>query len=200
MASRRRIDTIALQIVPASADQSAVEKAKKTHAAGFSWVASDDRIAAASQGTVAVEGRSIPGRQPWPKGLTHRSFASSSLGEDVGYCIYLPPSYDTSAPDWRAGRLNAGDRHYPVVYYLHGGRPGSELSSTGMASFFSKGMEEGTVPHAIYVFVNGGPLSHYNCEQSSSTPPPPHTEPASPLANPCDVATQVTPFQYKKHY
>ena len=60
------------------------------------------------------------------------------------------------------GRLNGGDRHYPVVYYLHGGRPGNELAGAGMAAFVADAMESGTVPPAIYVFVNGGPLSHYN--------------------------------------
>jgi hypothetical protein len=84
------------------------------------------------------------------------------MNEPVGYCIYLPPGYDASSPDWRSPRLNGGDRRYPVVYYLHGGRPGSELLGAGMASFVADAMEAGTVPPAIYVFVNGGPLSHYN--------------------------------------
>ena len=83
--------------------------------------------------------------------------------------LLSPPTVDRprcadedSAPDWRVGRLNGGDRHYPVVYYLHGGRPGNELAGAGMAAFVANAMEAGTVPPAIYVFVNGGPLSHYN--------------------------------------
>jgi enterochelin esterase-like enzyme len=157
MASRRRLAAITVQVGPASAsppdaDQSA--KQTQMHSRGFRWCASPEQVAASKQG--------VGSRPAWPKGLTHQSFASPSMGEDVGYCVYLPPSYDASAPDWRVGRLNGGDRQYPVVYYLHGGRPGSELASTRMAAFFSEAMEAGTVPHAIYIFVNGGPLSHYN--------------------------------------
>ena len=51
---------------------------------------------------------------PLPKlelpGIEHHTFRSPSMGCEVGYCIYLPPSYDSSAPDWRVGRLNGGDR------------------------------------------------------------------------------------------
>ena len=57
------------------------------------------------------------------EGLHHKSFKSSSMGLDVGYCIYLPKSYEKSS-----------DR-FPVVYYLHGGRPGSEIKSISLVKF-----------------------------------------------------------------
>lgn len=72
---------------------------------------------------------------------------------DVGYCIYLPPSY-SKAP--------AAEQRFPVVYYLHGGRPGSEAKSVKLAAEIHRHMKRGAVAGMIYVFVNGGPVSHYN--------------------------------------
>jgi S-formylglutathione hydrolase FrmB len=86
-------------------------------------------------------------------GLKHATFRSPSMQLDVGYCIYLPPGYE--AADQAAQR-------YPVVYYLHGGRPGSETKSVKLARHVHEAMAAGDVPPAIYVFVNGGPVSHYN--------------------------------------
>ena len=86
-------------------------------------------------------------------GVEHAVFRSKSMGCNVGYCMFLPPQY--SAPE------NA-QRKFPVVYYLHGGRPGSELKSSQMARYIHAHIESGKVPPMIYVFVNGGPVSHYN--------------------------------------
>lgn len=82
--------------------------------------------------------------------VTHGTFSSPSMGVDVGYGIQLPLGYEGS------------DQRYPVVYYLHGGRPGSEAKSLGLSPFIHEAMASGAVPPAIYVFVNGGPVSHYN--------------------------------------
>ena len=82
--------------------------------------------------------------------LKHRTFKSPTLGTDVGYVVMLPPDYDQT------------DDRYPVVYYLHGGRPGSEVKSVKIASFVREAIENQLVPPMIYVFVNGGPVSHYN--------------------------------------
>ena len=57
--------------------------------------------------------------------IDHETFRSDSMGTDVGYCIYLPPGY--------ASTKNIQKR-YPVVYYLHGGRPGSELKCLSMVA------------------------------------------------------------------
>ncbi|MBI1246696.1 1,4-beta-xylanase [bacterium] len=84
-------------------------------------------------------------------GVQHHVFVSPSMNEEVGYCIYLPPGYEKDT-----------DRRYPVVYYLHGGRPGSEVKSVSLAKYFHQYMTESGVPPMIYVFVNGGPVSHYN--------------------------------------
>ncbi|MBA2113572.1 alpha/beta hydrolase [Bremerella alba] len=86
-----------------------------------------------------------------PDGVQHGVFKSPSMKHDVGYCIYLPPSYETDT-----------DRRYPVVYYLHGGRPGNETKSIKLANYFHRYMTHSETPDMIYVFVNGGPVSHYN--------------------------------------
>ncbi|WP_166831703.1 alpha/beta hydrolase [Thalassoroseus pseudoceratinae] len=91
-----------------------------------------------------------PLKQELP-GVTHATFRSPSMGFDVGYCIFLPPGYKEKP-----------EQRYPVVYYLHGGRPGSEIKSVRLATFLQKHMQSGAVSPMIYVFVNGGPVSHYN--------------------------------------
>ena len=86
-------------------------------------------------------------------GVSHATFESPSMKIDVGYCIYLPPGYDDA---------KNRETRYPTVFYLHGGRPGSELKSVKLASQFHEHISSGKVPPMIYVFVNGGPVSHYN--------------------------------------
>lgn len=88
--------------------------------------------------------------------LRHETYFSNLHKTDVGYAIYLPPGYEDSG------------KRYPVVYYLHGGRPGGENKSVAMAKFFDQHMRSGSVPPAIYVFVNGGAVSHYDYPQLKS--------------------------------
>ena len=88
--------------------------------------------------------------------VQHKTFHSQSMGTEVGYCIYLPPGYEKSE------RANS---RYPVVYYLHGGRPGSELKSVGLSVFIEKAIQSNRIPPMIYVFINGGPMSHYDYPQ-----------------------------------
>ena len=71
----------------------------------------------------------------------------------VGYNIYLPPGYEDNA--------NRNIR-YPVVYYLHGGRPGNESVSVGLVESVHAANESGQVRPIIFVWVNGGEVSHYN--------------------------------------
>ena len=84
-------------------------------------------------------------------GVQHKVFRSPSMKTDVGYCIYLPPQYKTEP-----------QQRFPVVYYLHGGRPGSEIKSVNLAVHIDKHIRAKRVAPMIYVFVNGGPISHYN--------------------------------------
>jgi len=86
-----------------------------------------------------------------PQGLSHHTFKSKKNECEVGYCIYLPQQYSQE----KAGR-------FPVVYYLHGGRPGSELKSAKIGAYVDKAMRANEVGPMIYVFPNGGKMSHYD--------------------------------------
>jgi len=121
-----------------NAQENKVKKKKKKVIPPFKWV------------NELPENRKIPG-------LSHKTFKSSSMGIDVGYCIYLPPQYEKES-----------SKKFPVVYYLHGGRPGSETKSVRMANYVSKLMKSGKVKPMIYIFVNGGPMSHYNYPQKEN--------------------------------
>lgn len=86
-----------------------------------------------------------------PAGAEHHTFESAIAGEPVGYVIYQPPQVRTDSA-----------RRVPVLYYLHGGRPGSELKSVSIARDADRLIREGAIAPLILVFVNGGPVSHYN--------------------------------------
>jgi hypothetical protein len=60
----------------------------------------------------------LPAKAALPEGVRHATFRSPSMGIEVGYYIYLPPGYENS------------ETRYPVVYHLHGGRPGGEGNET----------------------------------------------------------------------
>ena len=64
-----------------------------------------------------------------PSGLHHGSFQNPSIPIEIGYAIYLPPQYSE----------DAGSR-FPVVYYLHGGRPVSESRSVGLSKYLHETM------------------------------------------------------------
>lgn len=91
--------------------------------------------------------------------LRHSTFKSPSMNTKVGYCIYLPADYTKS---------ENSQKRYPVVYYLHGGRPGNELKSIKLAAEVDRAMNAQKVAPMIYVFVNGGPVSHYNMPDDPS--------------------------------
>ena len=91
------------------------------------------------------------------KRLSHGIFHSESMGVEVGYVVYLPPGYEEPG--------NA-QRRYPVVYYLPSGRLGSEVKDIHMIKHFDKWIRSGSVKPRIYVFVNGGRLSHYDYRES----------------------------------
>jgi len=86
-----------------------------------------------------------------PSGTHHKTFFSQSMQQDIGYAIYLPPGYEENTRE-----------RFPVVYYLHGGRPGSESRSVQLTNFIHENISNEKTPPAIYVFVNGGVVSHYN--------------------------------------
>lgn len=85
--------------------------------------------------------------------LSHHTFDSEIAGEEVGYCVFLPPGYHD--PQNRNHR-------YPVMYMLHGGRPGDEsIFARQLPDFLDAINDQNLIP-SIVVLNNGGPVSHYN--------------------------------------
>ena len=84
-----------------------------------------------------------------PAGVLHRTYFSESMKHDAGYCIYLPPDYQT-----------AKDAQYPVIYNLHGAG-GNELHGFEQASLLDKGIRSGKLPRMILVMPNGGKSTYY---------------------------------------
>lgn len=125
---------LSLLYAPALSTQAQTKAAKKPQA--FKWVAPLSNPESA--------------KKTLPASLQHATFKSASMGIDVGYYIYLPSGYETS------------QARYPVVYHLHGGRPGAESKSVRLASYVDAAIQKGTIPPTIYVFPNGGPVSWYD--------------------------------------
>ena len=140
---RNIIGTISLKIVLAAVTfemagfsvHGQSDKKKKKAAATFSWVSP----------TSEWKMKSLP------KNIRHATFKSPSMGIDVGYYVYLPKGYETNKK-----------KKYPVVYHLHGGRPGSESKSVSLSTFIDQAMRTKKIAPTIYVFPNGGPMSWYN--------------------------------------
>lgn len=86
---------------------------------------------------------------PKYEGLEHRTLASASLSQDVGYVVWTPPEFD-----------NSGNTRYPVIYFLHGAGGNESSDSKGLSSMIAAGIRRGVMPPAICVFPNGG-LSGY---------------------------------------
>ena len=78
--------------------------------------------------------------------LRAETFLAPSLGQSVRYVVDLPPSY--AAP---------GDKHYPVVYALHGLFEGEGFwERRGLAAILARLREQGTVRDFLVVAVDGG--------------------------------------------
>jgi poly(3-hydroxybutyrate) depolymerase len=120
--------------VPA-ADATKAPKAAKQEAP-FSWV--------------SPLAKSETAKKSLPAMVKHATFQSPSMGIAVGYYIYLPPGYETAK------------ERYPVVYHLHGGRPGGEGKSVRLADYVDRARAAGKIKPTIYVFPNGGPVSWYD--------------------------------------
>lgn len=91
----------------------------------------------------------VPAPGQLPVGVSHHTRRSKALGQDVGYCIYLPPSYSRSP-----------GKRYPVIYNLHGAG-GDELHGFEEATALEKGIREGRLPEMIIVMPNGGKTTFY---------------------------------------
>ena len=106
---------------------------------GFSWV------------------NKVSGRINVPEQLIHSTFISPSMNREVGYYIYIPDSYHKDLK-----------KEFRTVYYLHGGRPGNESRSVIITNVIHDLFSNSEIDPALYVFVNGGELSHYNSKEKQS--------------------------------
>ena len=93
-----------------------------------------------------------------PKGVTHRTFKSNAADTEVGYCIYLPPSYESNK-----------EKRYPVIYDLHG-NGGNEFRVIDDAITLEEGIKEGLWPEMIIVFPNGGHSTFYKDSYDNKFP------------------------------
>ena len=92
-----------------------------------------------------------------PEQLIHSTFISPSMDREVGYYIYIPDSYHQDL-----------EKKFRTVYYLHGGRPGNESRSVIITNVIHDLLSNSEIDPALYVFVNGGELSHYNSKEKHS--------------------------------
>ena len=92
-----------------------------------------------------------------PDQLVHSTFLSPSMNKEVGYYIYIPDSYHLDQ-----------DKKFRTVYYLHGGRPGNEGRSVVLSNTIQDLFSTTDIDPALYIFVNGGELSHYNYAENDS--------------------------------
>lgn len=90
---------------------------------------------------------------PLPENTRHLTFHSKLVGQDIGYCIYVPPGYEDSAAE-------NPPRRYPVIYNLHG-NGGNEFTSLDSIAALHAGIESKRWPPMIMVLPNGGHSTFY---------------------------------------
>ncbi len=86
---------------------------------------------------------------PLPMNTQHLTFRSTLVNQNIGYCIYLPPGYASSA-----------ETSYPVIYNLHG-NGGNEFTSVDSIRVLHEGIEAGRWPEMMMVLPNGGHSTFY---------------------------------------
>jgi len=85
--------------------------------------------------------------------LEHGTYYSAAMALDVGYVVYLPPGYEDP---------EQAEVSYPVVYFLAGGRVGSEVKGIPLAAPIDEWIRSGAIRPRIFVFVNGGPEGYFD--------------------------------------
>ena len=96
-------------------------------------------------------------RYVFPEQLKKGAFESTLMDTTIGYYIYIPDAYHEQL-----------DKRFRTVYYLHGGRPGNEAREAFISNYIHNIFQDATIDPAIYIFVNGGELSHYNSDELNS--------------------------------
>ena len=93
----------------------------------------------------------------YPSQLKKGSFQSTLMNTSIGYYIYIPDTYQEKP-----------EKRFRTVYYLHGGRPGNEAREAFISHYVHEVFKNSSIDPAIYIFVNGGELSHYNSDELNS--------------------------------
>ena len=93
----------------------------------------------------------------YPRQLKKGSFQSTLMNTSIGYYIYIPDAYQEKP-----------EKRFRTVYYLHGGRPGNEAREAFISHYVHEVFKNPSIDPAIYIFVNGGELSHYNSDELNS--------------------------------
>ncbi len=91
-------------------------------------------------------------------GRIHRTFMSKTLGEEIGYLVYLPPSYE-----------HGKEKGFPVIYWLHGVQ-GGLLKGSIFFRRYLEAMNDGEAPEVILVFPKGRHYSSY-CDSADGNKP-----------------------------
>ena len=84
------------------------------------------------------------------EGVIHDTLVSPSMRREVGFNVYLPPSY-----------ANDDTTRYPVVYYLHGASGTERAGAMEFMYTVRDAIRDGRIGDVIYVFPNGGHYSGY---------------------------------------
>ena len=84
-------------------------------------------------------------------GLTHATYHSKALKQEVGFGIYLPPNY------------NDINENFPVIYWLHG-KGGSEATGalSGIPDYLHHAILKKQVQSMVMVLVNGVDFSMFS--------------------------------------
>jgi len=77
--------------------------------------------------------------------VSFHTFDSAAAQAKVSYHLYTPAAYDAA---------ESKDRHFPVVYWLHGSGGGT-AGLAKVAAHFDAAIEAGKTPPFLVVFVNG---------------------------------------------
>jgi len=94
-----------------------------------------------------------------PTNMSHHRFASKLVGEEIGYCLYLPPGYEKDKK-----------QRYPVIYNLHGNGGNTEFHGLEDAQVLHEGILAGKWPPMIMVFPNGGISTFYKDSHDGKLP------------------------------
>jgi endo-1,4-beta-xylanase len=110
-------------------------------------------------------GQQFPSKAEWedsnhatPNGTLYQTFLSTVLGTNVSYLVWLPPGYEQSA------------NRYPVIYWLHGMGGNQRAGAMMFVPRVEAAIQQGILPPAIVVLVNGMVNSFY-CDSADGRRP-----------------------------